>query len=121
MATSGPLLLYEGKSEILADVVFVHGLRGDRVQTWTKDGVCWPRDLLPRGLPGARMLTWGYDSTIAKVKAFSSQSSVFGHSQNLLSDLARVRKENVNELNHRKLCQDAKLCPAPSAAPVCWT
>ena len=92
MASSGPLILHEEKNDTVADVVFVHGLRGDRLETWTRDGVCWPRDLLPQDLPYARILTWGYDSTVANVKSFTSQSSIFGHAQNLLGDLARVRK-----------------------------
>jgi hypothetical protein len=27
-------------------IVFVHGLRGHRRDTWTKDNICWPQDLL---------------------------------------------------------------------------
>ena len=38
-------------------VVFVHGLHGDRIKTWSKDKVCWPRDLLKQDLPNARILS----------------------------------------------------------------
>jgi hypothetical protein len=38
-------------------VVFVHGLHGDRIKTWSKDKICWPRDLLKEDLPNARILS----------------------------------------------------------------
>ena len=47
------------------DIIFVHGLNGDIRATWTHDnGVFWPKDLLPASMPGARILSYGYDSKI---------------------------------------------------------
>ena len=120
MASSGPLTLHEETDETIVDVVFVHGLRGDRLGTWTKDGVCWPRDLLPQDLPNARILSWGYDSTIAKVKSFSSQSSIFGHAQNLLSDLARVRKGAERVLPTDLSLKHAHKITATTTSHNCW-
>ena len=93
MARQGPQFLYDSGFSAVADIVFVHGLRGDAIDTWTKTGVCWPRDLLPKDLPYTRVITWGYDTSIANAKSFTSQNSIFGHAQNLLSDLARTRRE----------------------------
>lgn len=45
-------------------IVFVHGLNGDRVRTWTKNGVFWPRDLLPLKPPNSRILTFGYNADL---------------------------------------------------------
>ncbi|KAJ9646980.1 hypothetical protein H2199_001966 [Coniosporium tulheliwenetii] len=54
---------YDGdKAEV--DIVFVHGLRGGRESTWTKDGVNWPKELLPKDIPKSRILSFGYDSGI---------------------------------------------------------
>lgn len=33
------------------------GLRGDKLSTWTKGDVCWPRDLLNDDLRNCRIIT----------------------------------------------------------------
>jgi hypothetical protein len=86
-------ILYGGAEPVVADIVFIHGLRGDPIQTWSQGDVCWPRDLLPSTLPNTRIMSWGYDSSIANLAGTSSQASIFGHSDGLLSDLARVRRD----------------------------
>jgi hypothetical protein len=46
------------------DVIAIHGLNGDREQSWTHkpSGTLWLRDLLPHDLPGARIYSYGYDA-----------------------------------------------------------
>ena len=84
---------YHGKrgEAAVADVVFVHGLGGDPIDTWTEKGICWPRDLLKDDLDNVRIMSWGYDSGIAHLWKSTSQASVFGHAETLLSDLANLR------------------------------
>ena len=60
--------------------------------------VFWPRDLLPRAFPQARIVTWGYDVQIEELSAATSQASIFHHSENLLSDLVMLRKSDAAKL-----------------------
>lgn len=48
----------------------------------------WLRDFLPENVPGARILTYGYDSTLL---GNSSTASIREFSRNLLGDLNTVR------------------------------
>ena len=81
------------------DIVFVHGLRGNRIGTWSKHNVFWPRDLLAKDINDAslkcRVITWGYDASIANVFMYASQESIFGHAETLLGDLSRSRVDKV--------------------------
>lgn len=77
----------------MSSLVFVHGLRGDKIDTWSKGSVCWPRDLLVHDIKNARIITWGYDSKVLNAVKAASQESIFSHSENLLGDLARLRKD----------------------------
>ncbi len=43
---------------------FVHGLQGHPTKTWTALDVCWPRDLLPKEIPSARVLTFDYSARL---------------------------------------------------------
>ncbi|KAF2035728.1 hypothetical protein EK21DRAFT_84144 [Setomelanomma holmii] len=50
------------KAEV--DIVFVHGLRGGRESTWTKEEVLWPSELLKVDIKNSRIIGFGYDSGI---------------------------------------------------------
>ncbi|OBT86647.1 hypothetical protein VE02_04446 [Pseudogymnoascus sp. 03VT05] len=94
-APLGTYVLYEGKGEIVADVVFVHGLCGHALDTWSKGLVCWPRDFLKNDITKARIITWGYDSSVANASKYASKESIFGHSETLLSDIAMLRGDTA--------------------------
>ncbi|KAI0384424.1 Alpha/Beta hydrolase protein [Hypomontagnella monticulosa] len=92
MSVLNPAILYEperGKATV--DIVFVHGLGGDALKTWTRESCCWPRDLLKDDFPDARIMTWGYDSSVAKLQEPSSQTSIFDHAESLLNSVSRAR------------------------------
>ncbi|KAK5044634.1 hypothetical protein LTR84_010648 [Exophiala bonariae] len=56
--------------------------------------VFWPRDLLPKVCSSARVLTYGYDSRIAKGYGASvNKNSIFQHATDLLLALERSRKQ----------------------------
>ena len=53
------------------DIVAVHGLMGGYRETWTKDEICWLQDsrLLPSIIPDARILSFGYNASLAFTKS----------------------------------------------------
>lgn len=75
------------------DMVFVHGLHGDREKTWTKNGVLWPRDLLSTDLPNSRILTFGYDSNVTHMNPSEiTQGRMGSHAADLCAKLANLRR-----------------------------
>lgn len=78
-------------------IVAVHGLNGDATSTWTsnKGGICWldDKDLLPRFLPNARILTWGYNANVISTKArHTSADRILQHAQTLIAQLVADRE-----------------------------
>ncbi|KAK8102106.1 hypothetical protein PG984_015252 [Apiospora sp. TS-2023a] len=76
------------------DIVFVHGLRGSRLGTWSSpSGFCWPRDLLAKedDFKTSRIIAWGYDSRVAEVTRYVSQQGLSSFAKDLLTDLASLR------------------------------
>jgi hypothetical protein len=71
----------------ICDIVFVHGLGGHPRKTWTtpRSDTYWLRDFLPVGIPNARILTYGYDSSIA---SFATRISISAVAESLLESLA---------------------------------
>jgi len=74
-------------------VVFVHGLERDQSRLWTKDGISWPRDLLPTDIDKARIASFEYD---AKVEHFWSPSQanieLDNHARDLCTSLSQLWK-----------------------------
>ncbi|EKV05328.1 hypothetical protein PDIG_37180 [Penicillium digitatum PHI26] len=66
------------------DIVFVHGLTGNREKTWThENGTLWPRDLLSKDLSTARIMTFGYDIDIFSFTSITFSDRLCDHSQSL--------------------------------------
>lgn len=93
----GPHIIHDGCDKVSSgiDIVFVHGLRGSRIQTWSSGNCFWPRDFLSKDLEHARLITWGYDADIANAFKFASRDSIYSHADTLLNDLARVRQTDI--------------------------
>jgi len=121
----GLKLLYQPETAIV-DVVFIHGLTGNRDQTWTAQGAVapWPKVMLPKKLPRARILTFGYDANVADWRAMVSKNRIGDHSRNFLAALATYREES--DTNSRPIifvvhslgglvCEDALLSSKNSA------
>lgn len=63
----GLTTVHKPLGNVVADVVFVHGLNGGSHKTWTKDSdpaLFWPQEWLPHdvGFRNVRIHTFGYDS-----------------------------------------------------------
>ncbi|RSL50958.1 hypothetical protein CEP53_008623 [Fusarium sp. AF-6] len=74
------------------DICFIHGLTGDRDDTWTAQHQPepWPKSLLVAKLRDARILTYGYDAYVLRTSVASS-NKLIDHATNLVSDLANDR------------------------------
>ncbi|KAF8530242.1 hypothetical protein BU17DRAFT_78873 [Hysterangium stoloniferum] len=72
------------------DIVAIHGLDADREKSWTADNEkLWLRDFLPRAVPTARILSYGYD---AYTKSSLSEQTLYSHAQDFLVQLGMSRR-----------------------------
>jgi hypothetical protein len=85
----------ENGNNQVVDIVAVHGFNGHREKTWTADnGINWLKDLLPKQITNARILSYGYDAT---THGFGSQQSLHNHGMSLLVDLSLLRRSTNTE------------------------
>ena len=82
---------------VFPSLVLVHGLDGDPVETWTyttsgagpKLRVVWPETLLPKILPGVRVMSFGYNGDMYRN---NSVAGIRGNAGALLSQLRSLRR-----------------------------
>ena len=95
------LLLYEAQCSInkllFASIIAVHGLNGHAYGTWAfqpdnKGGfeAMWLRDFLPYRIPNARIIIYGYNSTL--IGPNTSVSNIKDFASDLLERLLDDRK-----------------------------
>ncbi|QYS99703.1 NACHT domain-containing protein [Trichoderma simmonsii] len=83
----------------LVDIIAVTGLAGHAFGSWKSKSKpdMWLRDFLPRFIPNARVLTYGYDT---KLPGSRSKSSILELSRKLLESIKTTRDESTK---HRPL------------------
>ncbi|CAG8897091.1 unnamed protein product [Penicillium egyptiacum] len=94
--------LYEPEHATV-DILFVHGLTGNRETTWTFKPTrqLWPQHFLAKDLPNARIITFGYDGDIIGALKVAGSNTLRDHGKTLAHDLAVWRKRSKSD--HRPL------------------
>ena len=77
-------------AEYICSIVAIHGLNGNARRTWLHPatGTMWLEDLLPHAFPNSRIMTFGYDATIAFSR---SQAGLQSFAMDLLNRLRAMR------------------------------
>lgn len=85
----------------VVDVVAITGLGGHAMGSFrsTDGGFLWLRDVLPKTLPEARILTYGYDTALVKNKSKES-----------IRDLAKVFLDALSDFRYETQTQRRPLC-----------
>jgi len=80
------------------DIIFVHGLNGDGLGSWTTKTVLWPKAFLSADIPDARVMAYGYDGNVSHLDASQiTASTIESHATKLCALLAADRAEKDAE------------------------
>jgi len=101
---------------ITFSIVAIHGVGGDRINTWCKGDTLWLRDLLPEYLSdfSLRISSFGYNSTIF---GRSSSSQIRDCAERLLKELYMNRGDVRGSLPHGA-CYTDSARPTPPGSPL---
>ena len=96
MCTSPSYSLHTRKVLKISSIVAVHGLNGHPFKTWTthETNRFWlgDPDLLPSNLKRARILTYGYNASVAALLGKTSSDRIMQHAQTLVAELVADRE-----------------------------
>ena len=87
-------------SDATIDIVAVHGLKGDPYKSWSEGETLWLRDFLPKDVPTARVMTFGYD---ARIEGGSSENSIRTTAEKLLNRLSSKRSGSSGDCLNRPI------------------
>ncbi|KPA36732.1 hypothetical protein FLAG1_10477, partial [Fusarium langsethiae] len=76
------------------DVVAIHGLGGHPYKSWREGEKLWLKDFLPQDVPTARVLTFGYNASIAFTQ---TNSTIRDFAISLLEELRTFRRRNKEQ------------------------
>lgn len=80
----------------ISSIVAVHGLYGNALQTWTSNlsKAIWLRDaeMLPKAVPNARIMTWGYNADVHAFLGHTSSDRIMQHAHTLVAQLQTDRE-----------------------------
>ncbi|EFW22637.1 conserved hypothetical protein [Coccidioides posadasii str. Silveira] len=98
----GITVLYEPQAQHTADIIFVHGLGGSSLQTWSKDGdpkLRWPQQWLPLEPETckARILTFGYNAPFQRGRD-GSAADILDFARSLLLEMKYGKDDQSREL-----------------------
>jgi hypothetical protein len=81
---------------IVISIVAIHGLDGDPLKTWTtkKTNKCWlgDPDMLPKFVKNSRILTYGYNASVAALGGKTSSDRIMHHAHTLVAELVADRQ-----------------------------
>ncbi|EXJ68612.1 uncharacterized protein A1O5_08406 [Cladophialophora psammophila CBS 110553] len=85
--------IFAEPEDAIVDIVLVHGLGGDVVDTWDHPltNVVWPRDILPADVPDARIMSFRYDSKFVRSFGPVSSNTIRDHGRVLAGALDSTR------------------------------
>ncbi|MCJ1260408.1 hypothetical protein MMC22_000269 [Lobaria immixta] len=94
--------LYSGEDPVV-DIIAIHGLNGHALKTWTSEESqsSWLQDkeMLPKILRNARILTWGYDANVTALLGSTSSDRILQHAQTLVANLEADRSALIYSAN----------------------
>ncbi|CZR63528.1 uncharacterized protein PAC_13425 [Phialocephala subalpina] len=93
-STEGPIgiRVVADPTDATLDIVFVHGLTGNRDKTWTHtNDFFWPLELA-KDIPTARIMTFGYDADVVKLWGIAGSNNLRNHGKSLASDASDLRR-----------------------------